>query len=319
MNCPYCGENVTVNQVFCPKCGNRLIDHVITTDYQISDNSELLMYIDKNANKIMKRTFSIPSFFLGMYYYLYRKMYLLGLLFLLIAIGFTIGSYFIPDNMSIYFFIGYSTLMFILNIVVSITFNRLYVNHANRKINSIKKRNPKITKFELEERIRYSGGTNILAPLLAILLIIGTNVYITYKLFNQKDYMSNNSYLVSSFMNDTKSKLYLNNDSSFIWYENSEDEKDNYKVGSYKVFVGRKALMEIKLYNINVSRIKDINNLYLVQLDTNRAVKGGLVENKYDKYIYYGLMNNNNIELIGINNKDYYSLKKIDTQQDIIN
>ena len=105
MNCPYCGENVTVNQAFCPKCGNRLIDHVITTDYQISDNSELLMYIDKNANKIMKRTFSIPSFFLGMYYYLYRKMYLLGLLFLLIAIGFTIGSYFIPDNMSIYFFI----------------------------------------------------------------------------------------------------------------------------------------------------------------------------------------------------------------------
>ena len=86
-------------------------------------------------------------------------------------------------------------------------------------------------------------------------------------------------------MNDTKSKLYLNNDSSFIWYENSEDEKDNYKVGSYKVFVGRKALMEIKLYNINVSRIKDINNLYLVQLDTNRAIKGGIVENKYDKYI----------------------------------
>ena len=239
-------------------------------------------------------------------------MYLLGLLFLLIAIGFTIGSYFIPDNMSIYFFIGYSTLMFILNIVVSITFNRLYVNHANRKINSIKKRNPKITKFELEERIRYSGGTNILAPLLAILLIIGTNVYITYKLFNQKDYMSNNSYLVSSFMNGTKSKLYLNNDSSFIWYENSEDEKDNYKVGSYKVFVGRKALMEIKLYNINVSRIKNINNLYLVQLETNRIVKGGIAENRYDKYIYYGLMNNDNIELIGINIKDYYSLKKVE-------
>ena len=38
MNCPYCGENVTVNQAFCPKCGNRLIDHVITTDYQISFN-----------------------------------------------------------------------------------------------------------------------------------------------------------------------------------------------------------------------------------------------------------------------------------------
>ena len=202
--------------------------------------------------------------------------------------------------------------MFILNIVVSITFNRLYVNHANRKINSIKKRNPKITKFELEERIRYSGGTNILAPLLAILLIIGTNVYITYKLFNQKDYMSNNSYLVSSFMNDTKSKLYFNNDSSFIWYENSEDEKDNYKVGSYKVFVGRKALMEIKLYNINVSRIKNINNLYLVQLETNRIVKGGIAENRYDKYIYYGLMNNDNIELIGINIKDYYSLKKVE-------
>lgn len=313
MNCPYCGEVVS-NQAFCPKCGNRLIDHKITTDYQISDNSELLMYIDKNAKKIMKRTFSIPTFFLGMYYFLYRKMYLLGLLFLLITIGYSVGSYFIQDNLSIYLFIGYTTIMFILNIVFSLTFNHLYVNHANRKISSIKKRNPKLTKFELEERIKYSGGTNILAPILALLIIIGTNSYITYKLFNQKDNLSNNTYSVSTFMDDTKSKLYLNSDSSFIWYDDIENEKDNYKVGSYKVSVGRKALMEIKVYNINVSRIKDINNLYLVELNINRIVKDGIAESKNDKYIYYGLMNNNNIELIGINIKDYYSLKKVNQQ-----
>ena len=59
---------------------------------------------------------------------------------------------------------------------------------------------------------------------------------------------------------------------------NSENEQDNYKVVIYKVSVGRKALMEIKVYNINVSRIKDINNLYLVELNINRIVKDGIAE-----------------------------------------
>ena len=36
MNCPYCGEK-TDNSEFCHKCGNRLITHTITTDYELSD------------------------------------------------------------------------------------------------------------------------------------------------------------------------------------------------------------------------------------------------------------------------------------------
>ena len=75
MNCPYCGEK-TDNSEFCHKCGNRLITHTITTDYELSDTKELETYIDKNSSKILSRRFSFPSFFLGSLYYLYRKMYL---------------------------------------------------------------------------------------------------------------------------------------------------------------------------------------------------------------------------------------------------
>lgn len=311
MNCPYCGEKVTSNQAFCPKCGNRLIDHEITTDYKISDNKEIEIFIDKNAAKIMRRGFSFPTFFLGMYYFFYRKMYLLGLAFLIVTILFSVVVYFIPQDISLYLVLGYLALVLIFNIVLSISFNRMYVNYANRKIESIKRKNPKITKFELEERIKYSGGTNILAPALLLLLIIGSNFYITYKLYNAKDELSNNTYYVTTFTSDIKSKIYLNSDSSFIWYDNMDNEKDNYKVGNYSVSVGRKAAMEIKLYNVNIDRIKKIDKLYLVTLEVNRVVENGLAEDRNEKYVYYGLMNDyNGIELIGINSRGYYSLEK---------
>ena len=133
-----------------------------------------------------------------------------------------------------------------------------------------------------------------------------------YKLFNAKDYFSNNTYYVTAFMSDNSSKLFLSNDKSFIWYNNASDENDNYKVGSYSVYVGRRALIEIKVYNVNVSRIKDIDRFYLVKLNTNRVVKNGIVEDDNTSYIYYGLMDDNNdIELIGINVSDYFSLKKV--------
>ena len=37
MNCPYCGEKVDINKEFCLKCGNRLITHNVTTNYEIID------------------------------------------------------------------------------------------------------------------------------------------------------------------------------------------------------------------------------------------------------------------------------------------
>ena len=69
--------------------------------------------------------------------------------------------------------------------------------------------------------------------------------------------------------------------------------------------------MEIKLYNVNIDRIKKIDKLYLVTLEVNRAVENGISEDRNEKYVYYGLMNDyNGMELIGINSRGYYSLEK---------
>ena len=102
MNCPYCGELINNNETFCPKCGNRLINHSITSNIEISDTKELDTFIDKNISKLKSKSFSLPSFFLGSLYYLYRKMYILSILILSLFIAYYFSFYFIQDFFKLY-------------------------------------------------------------------------------------------------------------------------------------------------------------------------------------------------------------------------
>lgn len=314
MNCPYCGMKVSENQIFCPKCGNRLINHTITNDYEISDTKELELFIGRNYKKIFSRKFSFPTLFLGILYCLYRKMYLLALLFIGITIPFDVAIFVVGQEYTTIFIIFYLVIYLVLNLLISIKFNSLYINYANTKISKIKNKNPNLSNFEISEKIKCSGGTNLLIPVIYITLImIASFLLFNYQFKNINDQLSNNKFLVSSSLQDTNASLYLNDDNSFIWYMDEFDKNDNYYVGAYEVFNGTRAINKSKDLNIDTDRINDRNNYYLLILTVERVASNNNVETNSAKLIYYGLYDesNDSIDLNNINGKDYFKLTKV--------
>ena len=312
MNCPYCGEKVDSNKESCLKCGNRLINHNITTNYEVSDTKEIETFIDKNVHKIKPNRISLPSFFFGSLYYLYRKMYVLGILLILLSLSFTIGFNYVPDDYKIYVGCAYSLFCFVINIVLLIKFNSIYINHANRKINKIKTKYKNESRFEIMERIKYAGSTNLLAPALAILIVFFISGFVYYKMNNYKDNLSNATYNVVDGFRKTDAIVSLNEDGSFIWYSNKNDKEDNFYVGNYIVYVGDNAFKEAKNYKLQVDRIRDKNNYYILKLHVNRESNNGNLTDTDKMLVYYGIYNNTNntIDLVRVGNKDYFRLIK---------
>ena len=312
MNCPYCGEK-TDNSDFCHKCGNRLITHTITTNYEISDTKELEIYIDKNINKILNKKFSFPSFFLGSLYYLYRKMYVLAFFFIAISFAYSIGIYYVLDDYKLYMSLIYLIFSILFNIVIAIKFNSIYLTHANKKINKIKNKYKDKSRFEVMERIKYAGSINLLAPALAFLIIALVNAYIIYKQNDVVDNLSNANYKVLEGYQETDAEIYLNEDGSFIWYSNKNQKQDNFYVGKYKVYVARSAINEAKRYKLSIDRIQDKHNYYILKLNINRQSLNGNISNVNNTLVYYGLYNTkyNVIDLNRVGVKDYFRLVKI--------
>ena len=82
--CPNCGSNLKDGDKFCRKCGTKveLRNNDLKTlikNISISDDDLINAYIGKNADKLKNGTFSANTFFLGSLYVLYRKMWLLGI------------------------------------------------------------------------------------------------------------------------------------------------------------------------------------------------------------------------------------------------
>lgn len=313
MNCPYCGELINNNETFCPKCGNRLINHSITSNIEISDTKELDTFIDKNIGKLKSKRISLPSFFLGSLYYLYRKMYLLGILILSLSIAYSVGIYYVPDDYKLYVSIIYLVFSILINLVIAIKFNSIYIARANKKISKIKNKYKNSTRFEVMERIKYAGSTNLLAPILAIMIVAGITYLINFKMNNVEDKLSNHEYSVLDGYRETSAIISLNEDKSFIWYSNKNDKSDNFYVGKYTVYVGNNAIREAKRYKLYTDRISDKNNYYILKLNINRQSINGELSNTNTTLVYYGLYDNNlnSIDLMRVGNGDYFRLVKI--------
>lgn len=176
MICPKCGSSVEKNDKFCKLCGEQLIkeDHNSSHDEQfdymnyysgredVSSNERLkLAYIGCNQEKIEKSKFSFCFFCLGIYYSLYRKLYLFSFLYYLVIL---LSIFVFPT----YFFI----ISFILNIIVCINFKKIYYSHVDKKIEAIKNRYPNQTETELINIVKKKGGTNIVVPILLTVILM---------------------------------------------------------------------------------------------------------------------------------------------------
>ena len=125
-------------------------------------------------DKANKRRFSIPSFFFGGIYFLYRKLYLFGFIFMLVScITPIIGMNMILTNLSnpstmILLSIFITLLPIIINIIYGFAFYPLYKNNINQKLNKYK--NEVQSPTQLIDLAKQKGGTSILFVILGVLL-----------------------------------------------------------------------------------------------------------------------------------------------------
>jgi len=199
MNCPNCGFKVNENENFCRSCGTR-VRQTSQNDSTVENNinkpntgydyhsqfqnvnnvqdinnpgnnyyAELIdAYIGKNADKIKSGKFSWPSFFFGVLYVLYRKMWLLWLIIVAIS---AVASLIIPLPALIEYIIS--------GIIIGLIFNKVYVNKVRKKVEKIVRENPGKTKEELKAICSKKGGTTIIPVLIIVGLFIAITVIAT--------------------------------------------------------------------------------------------------------------------------------------------
>ena len=136
-------------------------------------------WMGKLYDKANHRKFSIPAFFFGGLYYLYRKLYLFGFVFLLIScIIPIIGMYAISSSLTS---IPTNTLSSsnssfkvpillttVLNIIYAFAFYPLYKSNINKKL--AKYKNETQNPAQLLDTAKQKGGTSIPLVLVGILL-----------------------------------------------------------------------------------------------------------------------------------------------------
>ena len=159
MYCYNCGKDVSDNAKYCPNCGADLANKS-TTNYTSSssiDEEMLKAYVGNNYDNFTSNSFNFGMFFLGHFYLLYRKSYLYFVILLLLG-----------------FFPLFGLVFWI---VLSICFNKWYLNKAKEDVLVIKHNHPNSSSDELITLAKKKGGTSIAAP-----LVYGTVMFIFYAL-----------------------------------------------------------------------------------------------------------------------------------------
>ena len=77
------------------------------------------------------------------------------------------------------------------------------------------------------------------------------------------------------------------------------------------------AFKEAKNYKLQVDRIRDKNNYYILKLHVNRESNNGNLTDTDKMLVYYGIYDNTNntIDLVRVGNKDYFRLTNNDFSQ----
>lgn len=128
-------------------------------NYNYENEDLLRTYVGDKYPDFMTKSFNIWAFLFGPFYLLYRKMYLYG--FLLTLFMTTIDTYFININLKNSIIVLIFDL--VLNLIIGLSFNRLYIGTSINEINRLKKEYPTLDTNEL---CRNQGGTSIVMAII---------------------------------------------------------------------------------------------------------------------------------------------------------
>ena len=225
-------------------------------------------------DKANKRKFSIPSFFFGGIYYLYRKLYLFGFIFMLIScIIPIIGMAMISSNISnpsgiILTSILTTILPIIVNIIYGFAFYPLYKNTINQKLNKYK--NEVQSPTQLIDLAKQKGGTSILFVILGILLssVISTVALTTIlasSLNTLVNALFNNNYIQNTLNNNINE--IANEANTYDVYNFYNDYSFEYDSSKWTEDENKKLIYD----NYALSYIQSIENITSAGFDINQS------------------------------------------------
>lgn len=199
MLCLKCGNEMKDNEQICSKCGynkntvqntdnpfgvkNQGIYNPNAVDKEVAqerldhekefyDLAEI--YMRPMYYNFKKGSFSWCAFFLSALYIAYRKMIAVSILVCIL-------------NVAIVFIFKHNAILLlsislVFNIFLGLSFKKIYYEDSMEKVGQIRKSNPDKGFNQLAEIVKQKGGTNILYPII-LLLIIAVIFTILYLVF----------------------------------------------------------------------------------------------------------------------------------------
>ncbi len=131
-------------------------------------------YIGEDYKSIKNNIMNIMALFLSWLYCIYRKLYLIGILGMILT------------GIVIKYFYKYLIIYIVVTMLFNgITFNTLYLMIIKRRVNKLKE---KCTSYkEQKELCEKKGGVNVLLPLLVFALFLAVMLITSFKTIDNKD------------------------------------------------------------------------------------------------------------------------------------
>lgn len=305
MHCSKCGTNLNEGEKYCRGCGNQIIisnlnsslydkenvnNNIQNNNYTLEENNMLIKaYLGKenwiNTQQMYKKItknkkfrFSFGTFFWGPLYFVYRKLYIVGILSFIIKIFLEITNNSIWADIFIF--------------LLSCIFYPLYIKNMNNNINNIKNENPNDNIEQLKQKCYKKGGVlcqdNIIGMIISIVLLLILSfgfglIFSTNKKYETSDYVisyNSKKWTYSKLSNEmcgSSSFIYQANDSKISILCNSYNNSLSNTSYSLKNSKNRENLVAA-FYIFIRSKYEDLNIIDATELKK--------VQNK-DMYVMY--------------------------------
>lgn len=272
MLCQKCGKRLKRKEEFCTYCGY-YNGEVNDNDLDMVDSDGVTMSLDQlpvgnsdedkkeekvNYNderyleafigedyKMIKSYFNIFAVLLNWVYFLYRKLYITGLIGLII-------TYIVVTNYSQYF------IWYILgtSLAFGLLFNPYYILVSKLKIKRLQKKNKDCDIFTFTNICVENGGVNsfIAFAVFVIFLVI---------VFFSKVYFQFNSNHNTRFWNENSENLAMCSQLTKLSYK---DVQKNYDYGKIQGGVCKLVKNPTKMYEVYLKMIKDTQTIYVYYL-----------------------------------------------------
>ena len=303
MKCPKCNKDINDNAKYCNKCGYKIEDkHIDQYLYSelysktykqrvTSEEDYIRNYIGSNYETIKKENFSIVAFIFGPLYLLFKKVYTLSILQLLI----TILIYSINKDAATIFYV-------VISFYVGYKGNSIYLQNATRKVDEIKISNPDKSSTEILEICKNEGRINSSLIVFFITIII-TNIIISLFINNKtsiNEIIEENNIQTNTYkVQDLSFKLdsIMNNEALTNKYLKSTLKDDNnncsitvisdkytHMYNSIEDYINKNVYIN-KSDEMKINTYEKVNNILFKKINTE--------SNVHDRYMYFTIYNDN--------------------------